>query len=170
VERQYEDDHNEGLRINAERVRLLAFRLLTVFLASRDLNTSRDRGCDSGPDILSQYERPEIEHLLLQIAILYRTADNNSIAGKTLDERYNPSVGILYPDTSKPNFTELCLREACNKIIHQEKVNYEVVLGEYEWNRYLEPILYIYGTQNNMQWKTELDVKKFCYSACHLPE
>jgi hypothetical protein len=170
MEKQYEEDHNQGLRIDPERVRLLSFRLLTIYLASKELNSLRDGEYDSGPDVLSQYERPEIEHLLLQIAILCRTADDNAIAGKTLYDRYNPIVGKLYPDISKPEFTKLGLREACNKIIHQEKVNYEVVEGEYKWNRYLEPTLYIYGTQNNTKWKAELDVKEFCYGVCHLPE
>lgn len=170
MEKQYEQDHNQGLRVDPERVRLLSFRLLTIFLASKELNTLRDGEYDSGSDVLSQYERPEIEHLLLQIAILCRTADDNAIAGRTFHERYNPSVGKVYPDTAKPDLTVLRLREACNKIIHQEKVNYEVVEGEYPWNRYLEPILHIYGTQNNIEWKTVLDVKEFCYAVCQLPE
>lgn len=170
MEKQYEQDRNQGLRVDPERVRLLSFRLLTIYLASKELNTLRDGEYDSGPDVLSQYERPEIEHFLLQIAILCRTADDNAIAGRTLDERWNPTVGRLYPDTSQSEFRQLGLRDACNKIIHQKKVNYEVIDSEYSWNNYLEPTLYIYGTQNNIEWKAELDVKEFCYAVCHLPE
>lgn len=170
MEKQYEQARNQGLRIDPERVRLLSFRLLTIYLASKELKSLCDGEYDSGPDVLSQYEKPEIEHLLLQIAVLCRTADDNAIAGRTFFERYNSDVGKLYSDVSKPDFAKLCLREACNKIIHSGKVNYEVVEGEYEWNHYLEPTLYLYGTQNNIQWKAVLDIKKFCYSVCHVPE
>ena len=171
MEKQYEEDYNKGLRIDPERVRLLAFRLLTIFLASKPLNTMRDGKPDSGPGILSTYERPEIEHLLLQIAILCRTADDNATHGRTICPRRNPIVGKLYPDASKTDCIDLNLREACNKIIHQRRVNYEVVAGEYPWNSYCQPLLYIYGTKKrNTEWKAELDVKEFCYSLCHLPE
>ena len=146
MEKQYEQDHNQGLRVDPERVRLLSFRLLTIYLASKKLNCLRDGEYNSGPDILSQYERPEIEHLLLQIAILCRTADDNAIAWRTLEERRNPTAGRVYPDTSQSEFGQLGLRDACNKIIHQKKVNYEVIDGEYFWNNYIEPTLYIYGT------------------------
>ncbi len=170
METQYEEDRNTGLRIDPERVRLLSFRLLTVFLASEGLNRLRDGEYDSGPDILSQYERPEIEHLLLQIAILCRTADDNAASGRTLGGRHNPTVGRLYADASKADSTELCLREACNKIIHQRRVNYEVVEGEDSWNSHLEPTLYVYGKHNGKEWKAVLEVKEFCYGACNLPE
>jgi len=170
MEKQYEEDTNVGLRVDPERVRLLSFRLLTVFLASKELNQLRDGEYDSGPDILSQYERPEIEHLLLQIAILCRTADDNAISGRTFDERRNPIVGRLHVDVSQCGDTELRLREACNKIIHQKRVHYEIVEGEYSWNRYLEPTLYVYGRQQDKEWKAVLDVKEFCYAVCNLPE
>lgn len=170
MEKQYEKDYIKGLRVDPERVQLLAFRLLTIFLANKSLNTMRDGEYDSGPDILSMYERPEIEHLLLQIAILCRTADDNAIHGRVISPRHNPIVGKLYPDISNSNFIDLNFREACNKIIHQREVHYEVIAGEYSWNSYLEPVLYIYGKKNNIEWKAEIDVKEFCYSVCHLPE
>lgn len=170
MEKQYEEDYNKGLRIEPERVRLLAFHLLTIFLASESLNTMRDGEPDSGPDVLSAYERPEIEHLLLQIAILCRTADDNATHGRTICPRRNPTVGKLYPNASETNCIDLTLREACNKIIHQRKVNYDLVIGGYPWNSYCKPLLYIYGTKNNTEWKAELDVREFCFSLCHLPE
>lgn len=110
MERQYEEAVNEGIRIDSERVGWLSYRLLTMFLASKGLSKLRDGEYDSGADILSQHEQPEIEHGLIQIAILYRIADDNARAGRSFNGSWNPVVGRLYPDASKKQSEELNLR------------------------------------------------------------
>ena len=40
---------------------------------------------------------------------------------------------------------DLSLREACNKIIHVREIKYELIDGDYEWKRFLKPIVYLYG-------------------------
>ncbi len=162
MERQYQEAVNEGIRIDSERVGLLAYRLLTMFLASKGLSELRDGEYDSGPDILSQHEQPEIEHLLIQTAILYRIADDNAKAGRSFYGSWNPVVGRLYPDISKEQSEELNLREACNKIIHLTKLKYDMIEGEFSWQNYVQPTLYLYGRKGNQEWKAILDVKEFC--------
>jgi hypothetical protein len=162
MERQYEEAVNEGIRIDSERVGLLSYRLLTMFLASKGLSELRDGEYDSGADILSQHEQPEIEHSLIQIAILYRIADDNARAGRSFNGPWNPVVGKLYPDVSKEQSEELNLREACNKIIHLTKLKYNMIEGEYSWQSYVQPTLYLYGRKDSQEWKAVLDVKEFC--------
>lgn len=162
MERQYQEAVNEGIGTDFARLGLLSYRLLTIFLASKPLSKLRDGEYNSGPDILAQHEQPEIEHLLIQIAILYRISDDNARAGRTLNGPWNPTVGRLYRDASKEESGDLSLREACNKIIHVTKLRYDVVDGEYPWQNYVQPTLYLYGHKANQEWKAELDVKGFC--------
>jgi hypothetical protein len=162
MERQYEEAVNDGIRIDSERVGLLSYRLLTMFLASKGLSKLRDGEYNSGADILSQHEQPEIEHNLVQIAILYRIADDNALAGRSINGSWNPVVGRLYPNASRKRSEELNLREACNKIIHLTKLNYDMVEGEYSWQSYVRPTLYLYGRKASQEWKAVLDVKQFC--------
>lgn len=162
MERQYEEAVNEGIRVDSERVGLLSYCLLTMFLASKGLSELRDGEYDSGADILWQHEQPEIEHTLIQIAILYRISDDNARAGRSFNGPWNPAVGRLYPDASTTQSEKLNLREACNKIIHLTKLKYDMVEGEYSWQSYVQPTLYLYGSKGSQEWKAILNVKEFC--------
>jgi len=133
-----------------------------MFLASKRLSKLRNGDYNSGPDILWQYEQPEIEHLLVQIAILYRIADNNAKAGLSLYGSWNPAVGRLYPDVSKRQSEGLNLREACNKIIHLKKLKYDVIEAGHSWEEYVQPTLYLYGCKDGLEWRAMLDVTEFC--------
>lgn len=169
---EYYEDHsvNKGIRVDPSRVQLLSFRLLTIFLASENLHNLCNGEYDSGPDILAnEFEKVEIEHLMLQIAALFRSADTSAQEELTFNPRWNPTVGELEePIGGQPK--ELSLREACNKIIHVREIKYEVVCGEYEWNRFLKPVIYLYGQKQEINWRAILDVKVFCFQVCHMPE
>jgi len=158
------------IRIDKSRVRLWSFRLLTIFLASENLHGLCNGEYDFGADILAnEYEKAEIEHLMLQIATLFRSADTCAIEKRTIDTRWNPTVGELEQPIGSPS-SELSLREACNKIIHVREIEYELVDGDYDWNRFLKPIVYLYGEKHGKQWKAILDIKKFCFEVCHIPQ
>ena len=168
----YYEDHtvNKGIRVDQSRVQLLSFRLLTIFLASEGLHRLCNGEYDSGPDILAnEFEKTEIEHLMLQIAVLFRSADTSALNNLTFDERWNPSVGRLEEPTGS-QAKALFLREACNKIIHVTDIKYEFVCGDYEWNRFLRPTMYLYGRKHGIEWKAILDIRDFCFEVCHVPE
>lgn len=161
---------NKGIRVDQSRVQLLSFRLLSIFLASENLHKLCNGEYDSGADILAnEYEKSEIEHLLLQIATLFRSADTAALNKLTFNQRWNPNVGKLEQPIGS-NAEDLTLREACNKIIHVKEIKYEVINGEYDWNRYLKPTMYLYGQQSKEKWRAILDVKAFCFETCHIPE
>jgi len=171
MEDYYEKDSvNKGIRVEQSRVRLLSFRLVSIFLASENLHNLCNGEYDSPADILaSEYEKAEIEHLLLQIATLFRSADTAALEKLTLNKRWNPSVGRLEQPMGSET-KDLTLREACNKIIHVREIKYEVIDGEYDWNRYLKPTMYLYGQQNKVQWRAILDINAFSFEACHVPD
>ncbi|MBL7188612.1 MAG: hypothetical protein ISS70_19995 [Phycisphaerae bacterium] len=168
----YYEDHsvNKGIRVDQARVQLLSFRLLSIFLASENLHKLCNGEYDCGADILAnEYEKAEIEHLILQIAALFRSADTSALEELTLNKRWNPNVGKLEQPVGSQT-KDLTLHEACNKIIHVKEIKYEVINGEYEWNRYLKPTMYLYGQKQKEQWKAILDIQAFCFEACHVPE
>jgi hypothetical protein len=172
MEDYYEDSRsvNKGVRVDPERVKLLSFRLLTILLASEKLHALCNGEHDSGADILTiEFEKSEIEHLMLQIAVLFRSADTSALEGLLFSERWNPTVGKLEEPTGDQS-KDLSLREACNKIIHVKEIKYEVIEGEYSWNRFLESMIYLYGQHNKKNWKATLDIKAFCFEVCHLPD
>ena len=161
---------NKGIRVDRSRVQLLSFRLLSIFLASKNLHGLCNGEYDSGADILAnEFEKVEIEHLMLQIATLFRSADTSALEDLTFNQRWNPNVCLLeQPIESQAK--NLTLREACNKIIQVKEIKYEVVNGKYEWDRYLEPTIYLYGQKQKDNWRAILDIKTFCFEACHVPE
>ena len=169
----YYEDHrsvNKGIRVDQARVQLLSFRLLTIFLASENLHNLCNGEYDSGADILAnEFEKVEIEHLMLQIAALFRSADTSALEELTFNQRWNPTVGKL-EEPIGGQAKDLSLREACNKIIHVREIKYEVVEGDYEWNRFLKPMIYLYGQKQKIKWRAILDVKAFCFEVCHVPE
>lgn len=171
VEDYYEDySVNKGIRVDQSRVQLLSFRLLTIFLASENLHSLCNGEYNSGADILANtFEKVEIEHLMLQIATLFRSADASARDELTFNPRWNPNVGKLEEPISS-QAKDLTLREACNKIIHVREIKYEVIKGDYEWNRFLKPTIYLYGKRQEIRWRAILDVKTFCFEVCHAPE
>ena len=171
MEGYYEDySVNKGIRIDQSRVQLLSFRLLTIFLASENLHSLCNGEYDSGAVILANtFEKAEIEHLMLQIATLFRSADTSALDELTMNPRWNPNVGKLEePIGSQAG--DLSLREACNKIIHAREIKYEIINGDYEWNRFLKPTISLYGEKHKNKWRAILDVKDFCFEVCHTPE
>jgi len=176
MEEYYDRDPvvNRGITVDGARVQLLAFRLLTIFLASENLHKLCDGEYNSGPDILAnQFEKDEIEHLMLLIATLWRSHDTCAGRGVTFHERWNPVVGTLQEPIDAEG-KDLDLREACSKIIHVEEIKYDLAGGDpdnpYDWKRFLLPThVSLYGKrQTGKQWKATVDVKKFCSEVCYI--
>lgn len=42
------------------------------------------------------------------------------------------------------------------------KLKYDMVEGEYSWQSYVRPTLYLYGRKGAQEWKAVLDVEEFC--------
>lgn len=163
---------SRGFVVDRLRVQLLAYRLITIILSSKELSKLCASLDDQTPFLMKQeFEQNEIEHLLLQIAILVRAADDSAKSGQTIGVSWNPEVGKLIQDTKTNKKENLTLREACNKIIHAQKVNYELNRNNELWRTYVKPsFMYLYGKKNNKDWKAILDIKKFCFEVCHIPE
>ncbi len=162
---------SRGFVVDKLRVQLLAYRLITVFLSSKELSNLCTLDDETPSLMKQQFEQSEIEHLLLQIAILVRAADDSARSGQTFGISWNPKVGTLIQNLETDTTEDLMLREACNKIIHAEKVNYDVYRNSELSRTYIEPtFIYLYGRKENKRWKAILDIKRFCLEVCHIPE
>lgn len=70
-------------------------------------------------------------------------------------------MGRLYQDkrNDPDNFTNLTFREACNKVIHTQHINFDLDnpknIQEYDS---INKTIYLYGDYNDKEWKVVLDV------------
>lgn len=159
---------DEGHHPNTEAVFLELHRLLAIILASKSFAELRvgDGEKWEAIDHLQQVEDDEITRILLFV----------SITARVIDDRYDKALDLIAGDcgtlfnTDRNGTTKsgLSLREACNKIIHAKKVRFDVSETEAK-QRYLNPVIYLYGErQNGQAWKAVLDVISFAkeYVAC----
>ena len=131
------------------------YRLLTMFLSSKKLAEIRTDSLDDPIGRLQEYEEDEIQRILISTAIAGRIIyDDKETQFLQKDQT---TCGELISDMSNPEKVDLLnLREACNKIIHTEKIHYDT--DEVAFNYYSNPILYFYGCHNSKKWKTTLNV------------
>lgn len=157
----------EGHFPKTETALLELYRLMAIFLASKSFAELRENYPGEGQDAiytLQQCEEEEITRILLMLAVTARVIDDRE--GRPLN-RAGTNCGKLVPDLAAPVEEVLTLREACNKIIHAQKVRVDIELPE-TVQTYLNPIIYIYGEQGKLKWKATLDVIAFAkeYVAC----
>lgn len=150
----------EGHFPNTENTVIELHRLLSIFLASRhfaELCTEYPgEGFDSIYKI-QEVEADEITRILLSVAITARVIDDRE---DRVFELVGSDCGTLQKDISANVIDVLDIREACNKIIHADKVRFDV--DELGVQKYLNPVIYLYGSLQDKNWRAQLDVIKFC--------
>ena len=162
------DVFKEAYKPNTQTVTLELHRLLSIFLSSKsfaELRTGTGEEFDSIAEI-QQHEGDEITRILLAVAITARVIDDRQ--NKVFDA-ISESCGTLVDVVATPGEeSPLSLREACNKIIHAQKIRFD--LSETDAHQtYLNPLIYLYGQrQNGAEWKATLNVIEFAkeYVSC----
>ncbi len=142
---------DSGHSPNTDTALLELHRLLAIFLSSKGFAELRtgigERWEPFGA--LQVCEDYEITRILLAVAITFRIIDNRK-------RTYVPpmgSCGILVKNLNNPLISEpLTVREACNKIIHADVIKGDLEDTE-DGQVYSNPILYIYGSLNTVQWR-----------------
>jgi hypothetical protein len=124
----YSEKHSHV--IDLATIRLNAFHLMNIFLASKPLASEHrlDNPEDNLANLHWDFYRTEITRLLINIAINTRIFDDQMKSGdyqnKYLEHcnRVDTGdyIGILQED--EKNLERFKVREACNKIIHAETV------------------------------------------------
>lgn len=151
---------NEGHFPNTRNAIVDLHRLLAIFLASKHFAELCEIYPGEGFDPIykiQEVEQDEITRILLNLAVTARVIDDreDKVFGLV-----GSDCGTLHKNIENQEINVLDIREACNKIIHAQKVRFDV--EELGVQRYLNPIIYLYGTLQNNQWRAQLDVIRFC--------
>jgi hypothetical protein len=138
------------------------YELLAFFLSSQRIAELEQSLLYGAEDPLHQFEKLQrdlITKRLITVAITIRILDDSYT--KVFDS-ITDYCGTITKDLNNPIDTGgLGLRDACNKIIHAQKVTFDVATDS-SGRTFLYPYLYLDGTEYGGQWKVNLDVVKFC--------
>jgi hypothetical protein len=150
----------EGHFPNTENTVIELHRLLAIFLSSRHFAELCERYPGEGFDPIykiQEVEADEITRILLSLAVTARVVDDRE---ERISELVGSDCGVLQKDLDIQETDVLGIREACNKLIHAKTVRFDV--EELGVQRYLNPMIYLYGTLQGKHWRAQLDVIKFC--------
>lgn len=164
----------QGHIFDGSSVRLDLWRLLRIFLAERAFAefTEAEFHNDGWDQPLvgldSEFGDYEVTRILLSAAVSLRVIDDRDVGVLAAAE----PCGTLMPDVDREGAGPLSLREACNKILHATRINFDVErLDGGDINQvgisppYLHPTIYLYGTHRGRAWKATLDVMAFIRGA-----
>lgn len=155
-----QDGLNNGHSPKTETALLELYRLVAIFLASRNfasLTTSTGERFDP-MFTLQGCEEDEFTRLLLTLAITARVLDDRKGMDPTV--RATARCGTLIGNRANPSVKKLTLREACNKIIHAKKIR-PVVKENRKRQKYMEPRIHLFGDLNGIEWEATLEVLPF---------
>ena len=164
----------EGYPLKGERLTLLCYRLLSGFLASsRMAKLTTEDLRDPIFNLREEYEISEAVHLLIEIAIYCRTAQDKHLKALPINMDWMVSpVGSLVANIDARKKEPLVFREACHKLIHAEDITWEVMKEKEVFKRYLKPFVYLYGTKRENKrvnkWRAKLDIIMFVREAYQL--
>jgi hypothetical protein len=146
------------------------FRLVTAIAASETLTEKMQDELDSPKwEHLKQLAFPEICRTMVSIAAIARSNIDSSPASQHADTHLiQRPVGILVSDLEKPDECKsLEFRQACNKILHANYINFGVKDASQGIDSALEPQIYLYGEYYQKEWRVVVDVYAFAMAALH---
>ena len=154
-------------------------RLLSALFASYDFPLFfRDDDPDPLHDFL-QFEHEEISENLLTISAISRALDDEVGRLEAIEPNFPKGVGWL--QTQGANQEPLCIRDACNKIIHAKVVKYDFAWIEENpiWGKwykdqgfevrkqYKAPAVNLEGEhQSGKKWSARVELSR-SYWRCH---
>lgn len=161
----YLENQGYPIKIDYSLIQLDLYRLLCYFAASRVVNDlSKNYPSNSFNKFLRfEYEKSEISRIILNLAVLARNElDNNNESDYLLNCDSINSVGFLYTEKDYSVSKNLNFREACNKIIHCNFINWDLEnaksINDYEG---LNPYIYLYGDYKGKEWRVLINIYDF---------
>lgn len=162
----------QGHFFDSGPIRLDLWRLLTSFLAERAFSqvSEYELYAEHRPllSLYSDFADTEMTRILLSSAVALRVADDRD--GRILDQIADP-CGELQTDCGRREIIPLTLREACNKLLHAERINFDVErldggdLAQLGYPTFLNPTVYLYGAYRGTEWRAVLDVLSYIRGA-----
>jgi len=160
---------------------LEVYRLLTILEASPALAEFKGKytGALGETDrnrvrFVRQWEEPEISRIVVSLAAIIRSAvDANPgayrVGGGEPDLALERPVGLILPDTTQPRAWQGLedFREACNKILHADRVELE---REQETGALTGELIMEgrYPGKRGKEWRGRLDLREYALTALAL--
>ena len=149
------------------------YRLITILEASPALavNSASDETDRNKIAFLRGLEFPEVSRIVVSLAAIIRSAIDADPRAYTAihPTSLEKPVGILLPDTTQDAtqldvWEALNFREACNKVLHADKVE----LKRTPDTNALAGELLLEGRYRGMDWRAHLDLRKYALTAMSL--
>lgn len=151
-----------GFPIAAEALDLEVYQLACVFAASHEI-MRWGKDAASIARLRTTFERSEASRRLITLAATLRNSMDSwsKIRRDRFDQTSGP-VGTLTPNLQTPTVTApLRFRDACNKLIHTEHINFDVRRPTGQHEPSLRPFVHLYGTRDTVEWKADLHMVSF---------
>ena len=166
MEIQHFEIRRDGFFFDEDTLRLDLYRLLSCFYASADFArlALREGSREKVAELAGDYQEFEVTRLLVTIAATVRVVQDRD---KDIVPNVKTKCGSLFPDAGSRKSKPLSLRDACNKIIHARKFNFDVRkirIRDGHITRIqhaLNPVMHLYGEQDGVHWKATLDILGF---------
>ncbi len=144
------------------------YRLVSILAASPTLTEVEGSESDKKElQFLRNFEFPEVSRIVVSLAAIIRTALDAHPGGNV--EALEREVGTLFLDESNPRLKKpLRFREACNKVLHAERVVPETTASPNDTTAPLTGRLILYGRRGRKEWRAELDLRQYALSALAL--
>lgn len=157
----------DGFMFSLERPTLA---LLSILVADKEIQTlCKNYDLRHMEYMHGQVKETVIVELLTEIATRYRIMSWSTNDSRPRDYR-EENVGASIVG-EKEEEIDLSMHEACNKIIHAKKIEFDVSRIENSHNRvYFNPYIYLYGSKGKVDWEASIDIVLFCNAANQMLE
>ncbi|OYZ01004.1 MAG: hypothetical protein B7Y37_08910 [Sphingobacteriia bacterium 28-36-52] len=151
--RKTEITHQE-LRYARNSLEYDIYILLCILASSKSLHKNEKKFYGLFMQLMD-FEKSEIYNKVFSIAIRVRNfIDNNKLKSES------QIVGTIEEQMGEKK--PLTLREACNKIIHSEHINFDIVNAQSHYeHKGIKEFIYVYGKKGKNNWKTTINLYKF---------
>jgi hypothetical protein len=165
-EMQSSEPHGH-LKLGTHDLRQNLYRLFCYFYASQSLFDYADE--DTGGNFVElrdDFEEMEIQAALVAVAVRLRIVEQEYRNICDLKE-FGIAAGVLQQDIKTKKEEPLSLREACNKIVHADNIQFDRTFLDDQLGTFgaLNPWVIIYGEKWNkktkQQWRAKLEIKPF---------
>jgi len=153
---------NQGIAMNQRDALKEIYYLLAIFWGSK--------GFDQLDELYRkllrvEFQETEVNRILITLAVSIRNSLEQDRSRAEINlEGYSQDVGLLKIDIkSKRKSVPLKFREACNKLIHCNTINYSYRGRQpLSVGNALIPRVHLYGQKHGAIWKATLDIVRFC--------
>jgi hypothetical protein len=157
-----------GFNLEASQIDIQIYRLISVIAGSK-IFSEKIANSDEAQKWkwFKKNEIPELSRLLLSIAAISRSnIDSWNSHSETDKLNIERPVGVLFQDINNmDNHKPLKFRNACNKILHTDKFNPEANDQSRGLDSELKPMIHLYGSHYDNDWKIRLNVYDFALCA-----